>query len=738
MRVTEDKERVLADLLVSGTIEDALSNLRPGDAGIIDALHVRLNGEPAHVLEGSDPVVIDVSYTKASGGGSGGAGSLLTPYEYSGTFATVIEGLEIQPGWNTVQLLAQNSAGYTGFSERAFELRPNPPPDSEVDIRLEFYTDDLVLVTLTVQNDDDFHYLKEPFEQIAPGVYEHINTLGTIIMPADLNPDTDEDFLAEVTLESFDLSQTLIWVEGSDPNAPIFEGSTLLEEAHRPDWTGYVFELDPVTDISASEGGAFEPFLIEVLGPNELSSSILDVEFVSLFENAENEEIAWGRTYNVLLHNDRHFLALEGNEFPEVMLALPSTIEGELLGGPVGEWREGAWEFTKGFGAGFVDTGVDLVDSIGAVGKLGWHTIKNYHTISIIWRLQQGGEIILEEDEQRIMATAEFTVTLGTLAWDLHQGSEALVYAILAGDAEPLNALSEDQRKAFEVVIEMFDAVKEAALDMDEHDLGRIYGRIVSEVALTVGTAGTGVALKSATGVTVINKLMSLPVIPAAVKTTLANKLPHYEALALALGKEGENVASILRRLEDIEDVRGIEKLQRMLDVTNTEGARKAVDGSMRPVMSGIMKEAYTDAVQLADVPTVAQLKSLKNSAAYSPRLKNKDLAVHHTVPKYLLRRILELMHPNWTESQYIAAMNQLQDTMPGMLLHKKDHVGVDAEGLESFHRHLSKHIPPGAQHGVDDIQTIFDALHQSYTDWDQPEVWQWSFQWLTQEVLNP
>jgi hypothetical protein len=82
--------------------------------------------------------------------------------------------------------------------------------------------------------------------------------------------------------------------------------------------------------------------------------------------------------------------------------------------------------------------------------------------------------------------------------------------------------------------------------------------------------------------------------------------------------------------------------------------------------------------------------------------------------------------------------MNQLQDTMPGMLIHRLDHAGIDAQGLKSFHRHLNDRIPPGAQNHIDDIPTILNALEESYGEWNRPEVWQRSLQWLDQEVLSP
>ncbi len=738
VRVTEDNERVLADLVVAGSIEDALSNLWPGPDGIIDALHVRLNGEPAQVIDGSEPVVIGVSFTKDSGGG---AGSLLKPFEYSGTFATVVEGLEIQPGWNTVQLLAQNSAGYTGFSERAFELRPNPPPDVDLDLRIEFYTDDLILVTLQIDGQDAFP--KDFFYKTGEGKYTHPNFGSTVVVPADVNPATADSFLAEITHEPDDLSSVYISVTKPDPFVDTFEGATLLEEAHRVDWTGYVFDLESITSVASSSGGAFEPFLIEVLGPEELLASVQDLTLTSEFTNAEGNDISHNRTYALAEFAEaegRKFLSLEGNEFPEVMLALPSMTVEELLGGPVGEWREGAWEFTQGFGAGFVDTGVDLVDSIGAVGKLGWHAIKNYNTISVVWRIAHGEGYLLEEDQQKISIAWNGLTVIATAAWNLHQGQQDYAYALLTGDDETINELGDQYRVVMEIAVELMEAVNDAIADMDDYEVGRVTGRITGEVALEVGlvvfTGGAGnAAKKAATMAKVIDKLDDLPtgIIPQAVK----NKFDELLQAASQIGNapEGEKAASVIARIrKDFPDLEHWDTFVVMLEKTNSTTVRRTFDKDMGDIVDALMEAMYKDAVGPGGVVDLTKVKSVQHIKEFKEtplghRLWYLDRDNHHTVPKQWAKQLYINMHGE--QAVPPGGWDAWLDDMPGFLMHRSEHVGP---GTSSFHKILTEIV---ANDPPTNNAEILQRLNQAYGQWNpgDPElgsdVWKVAKTWL-------
>ena len=202
---------------------------------------------------------------------------------------------------------------------------------------------------------------------------------------------------------------------------------------------------------------------------------------------------------------------------------------------------------------------------------------------------------------------------------------------------------------------------------------------------------------------------------------------------------------AISERVEQATGKKGLDKIKEVLDNTSTPGRRKAVDMTLRNFSSEMMKEVYTEANSLPDIPTVQQLTNLKNNAAYSARLLNKDLDVHHNVPKYLLRRLLQITHNDWTDQLLDEALATLADQMPGMLIHKKDHVGIDAEGIASFHNRLITHaeLPPQPASTPPALrytrEQILGGLQETYSDneWKRPEVWTWSKQWLQQQGID-
>jgi hypothetical protein len=146
---------------------------------------------------------------------------------------------------------------------------------------------------------------------------------------------------------------------------------------------------------------------------------------------------------------------------------------------------------------------------------------------------------------------------------------------------------------------------------------------------------------------------------------------------------------ALIERIERVQGLQGVAKLTAFLEQTNSPGRRKAVDMALRDVMNEVMKETYTEAAGLPNVPTVQQIRALKESAAHGARLTGKDLDIHHSVPLYLLRRLYQLANPDVPWDEVRAHCTSIADGMPGMLIHRKDHVGIDEEGLASFHNRL-------------------------------------------------
>lgn len=741
VRTTEDQKHVLADMVLAGTINDAISNLRPGPDGVIDTLHVRLNGAPAVLWGGSEPITVDVNVSKQPGG------SLLAPHEYHGSFGTVVEGVEVQPGWNTVQLIAQNSAGYTGYAERAFELRPIPPPDVEVHLWLQFYDETTLGVAIDTIGGGTLLFA-EIYHQVAPGVYELYGEPGSFIsLPPGLDFDTAESFLVTVDNPPLQLSGCLISVTRSELFQPIFEGSRLFEERHRPDWTGFDFELLAVTDVGRSLGGVFEPFVMEVLGPPEIASWLLDLSFTSQFVNEQGDTIEWQRLYEVTTWHGRHFLSLPENERPEVMLALPSQDLLSILGGD-GQRRDGAWNFTQGVGHGLYDTGVDLVDTVGAVAKLFWYTHKHYNFVTMYRRLSTGGPIILEEDQQRLDTAWSAVEAIAGFFWQLRQGQEELVYAMLTGDVETLNEFSEQTRLVLEISAELIEAALDAVGDMDDYDAGRIAGRITGEVtlevvlAMTTGGAGNA-AKKSATMASVINKLDNLPTgtMPPAVKA----KFDELLQLANQLGnaKAGEKAESLVVRIrKDFPDLDHWDTFIVMLDKTNAPAVRRRFDNDMHHIVDALMEAIYKDAVgpggvvDLTKVKSVQQMNDFRFSQPLGQRLHHIDLHNHHTIPRKWAKAMYRNAHG--PDAVPPGGWKAWEDSMPGFLMHRSEHIPSPGASTSNFHKLLNKKMKDANYPTTTD--GILNVLEDTYSEFSQqgPNIWAAGKKWLQNEGLTP
>lgn len=514
LRPSADNLRLLADLVVSGTLDDAMSDLLPD--GVIDHLDVLVNGEGDPEAPGSPAARIAVQFSKG-----GASSNILKPHDYTGVFNDVVT-VEVEPGVNMVELVAQNSRGYVGFAERAFTVSVEAPPDELVSVTVEEIGEGIVQVHLHIAADGSpGTTFSGALYETAAGVFEGLDGKfpGTQI---ELIPDqTSGGATVIVTHPPFGLSGYVIWCPPGERSF-ILQGERTYEEQERTDWTGWELELRAETGITASTGGEFKPFVIEMLGPEPLMTMVQTITLASEFQDATGATIATHRDYQIALYQGRTFLRLEGSGQPEIMLALAPYIPDYTLVDQVGEWLELSWNFTKGFMRGFGDTGVSMWDSLGEVCQFGWHVAINYNKVAIQMRLVSGQDFFLEEDQQTIAAAAETLEAIALLALQLKEAHIDVLAAILTGDHETLAMMGEDVRIALMYAAELIQSAFDAFGEMSEYEQGRIVGRIVSEVLSDVilTAAGGGVAAaasKSATVGRVMVKLRNVPWFPPVV-----------------------------------------------------------------------------------------------------------------------------------------------------------------------------------------------------------------------------
>lgn len=278
---------------------------------------------------------------------------------------------------------------------------------------------------------------------------------------------------------------------------------TLKEGVEEPEsFTDYDIEIGSYGLTEASGGGIFSPLLIEVVMPEAVAEVIDALEFGS-------------KTYKLVTVEGRVFAAIEINEVltPRAFVVTAgfshrSADLDEYLEDPIGPTDQyGYAAFYRGLGAGLIDTGADVRDGAVSVAKGGWHVAYHYNPASTRFRLLNGESQILAEDQQRLAAAAGVVERVAPIVWELVQDTNAAVEAAITGDDATLNELGDEYAVYAEIAFEIIDELRDELATMSDYEAGRLVGRIIGEIGLTVATSGAGVALKSTTIVTVASKM---------------------------------------------------------------------------------------------------------------------------------------------------------------------------------------------------------------------------------------
>ncbi|QYK48958.1 MAG: Hint domain-containing protein [Phycisphaeraceae bacterium] len=133
-----DASKLIADIILNGSVDDAMSDLSTSwlgfiPTGTIDSIEITLN-------KGADS---ERSFTQSmnvvKNPGTGGIARVLDPYDYTGSFATVLSGVEVQPGWNTIEIRAMNDMGHVGVLSFGFRINLTLPDEIDEPLSYEDY-----------------------------------------------------------------------------------------------------------------------------------------------------------------------------------------------------------------------------------------------------------------------------------------------------------------------------------------------------------------------------------------------------------------------------------------------------------------------------------------------------------------------------------------------------------------------------------------------------------------------
>jgi hypothetical protein len=552
---------LIGDINVSGVLDDALSDLIPGEEGIISTIEVFVDGLPLMVENSEAPYVIDIPAANISKGG--GPSTIDKPFDYSAFFTHTIVGAKLNAGFNIIRLEASNARGFVGHAELVIGVTAEAPPDEHFEIDVAFMADRVGISGAAVSASRTLLDDPEQTTQYVSGwlsnelfVESFFNTLGISIVGLTgidgeaFDPLVNQAFLARVALDPFNLTSRLMRFERTDPLEAVFRAVYERTAQHRTTWDDHEFAVNH-NDVTESDAGVHEPFVMELYGPMGIGDIIDTIEFADAGGSGEVM-----RTFDLVPHDGRLTLSRPDSDAPEIMVALPAaepagfieTLEtGDVLD-IFNAFVAFNDEYFRGFGQGLWDTGVDIVDSVGFVLKAAHHLVSNYTPHQMAIRYLRSGDVLLEEDRTRVDFAAEAIDVLAERVQALLIDNLDVYINILIESDSVLTQFGTAMPFIMNAIIEVIDEIRdllyEVAPEQFGHATGWISGRVVgeatAEVLTAVSTAGIGsVAIRTARVLGTINRVRarcsvlasSVPTIPGFSPALMQSIVDRLDAL---------------------------------------------------------------------------------------------------------------------------------------------------------------------------------------------------------------
>ncbi len=516
------RQMILADLTIAGTIDDRVAQLI--DNATIPEIEIQLNGEPLRIggIEPPGPTTVAADVSN----GAPNSSSILEPFPTAISFSTVVTGVEVQPGVNTIQLYAENAYGLTGFASRSIQVTLE-----RKDVTLEIASggtgyeglSDTITATLRIGDDAPIIEFLEADPE-APHIYrggpadQFIIELpeptgGVTLLSLEeeggdvemLNPFAIDDFPVKVwhpELPGAVGVRDIVIVETSN-DSRIFEGEAFHEDNYLHD------EIQPIAPddlslVTASEGGDFYPFLMRIDGPPELT------DILSQIQLGETE-------YQAVEHDGMLRLAQLDAEAPRAFLVVPiiplefdfpdqPELSEDFPNNPT-DWSEAAAGFCRGLG----DSVVGIWDGVVEIHSLA--VDGTAYVITFDYRVRNGdaeGAIAdLKHDYRMAKEKAE---AIADVLEQIAVYTSGMYFAAATGNQALMNKYGSEMALFAEYAAEIIElAYLEWKAEATDYEVGRAFGRIYGEIVLAVASVGVGYISKGATLVSVLQKLRVAP-----------------------------------------------------------------------------------------------------------------------------------------------------------------------------------------------------------------------------------
>ena len=482
LHTNADGSAVFGDILVAGTVDSDTADFTPGSQGEINTVYVYLNGA-------FDPLgTISTVVSKANG-----TGSLLKPFDFSGTFSHTFTGVELSPGFNQVQVRATDKVfQMTGSTEWAAEVIATEPAPTTVVVGMTLASVpspsivDQVQVTIT----KDGQTYNETLTETGPDTLIFLNATGTTelhLSPGQtFNPGAADAIQVYVRHDASMLVGMVLTLNESGAASLSFTGADTfeLDPADSFDYRAYSLSAGAGALLTQTNAGEAHPYLLQVLGPTQMLTGI---DYLTTADGPRK----------IVESAGKYFLAMKDQGQPLRPAVLENRVrnilkEGVIQPNEIDDYLVGV---VKGF---FVDGLWGSVEGVWGILKFVGNAALKYNSLTLQYRMITGDTF---ETERQFIAKA-YNVTVdtvkifGTLASKVLEHDQAIITAILRGDVEELNRLGETYKVGAQLALELFLDLAERMAGLSAEAKGRVVGMVVYEVVEAFATAGVAKVTK--------------------------------------------------------------------------------------------------------------------------------------------------------------------------------------------------------------------------------------------------
>lgn len=458
----------------------------------------------------------------------------------------------------------------------------------------------------------------------------------------------------------------------------MWKGLWTREDHDLANLSRHTIALGASSPLVVSGGGEFHPVLLGLDGLAELGNHI--------------DQVTVGDSvYDLVAYGDDLMFALPGESLPRAFLSTANFSALESTPPTPTEqpgWMRryddqadgGAADFALGIGAGLLWTIpanlIGLWDGTKYVVRQGW----NYIPPRMVYRWITTGDPRTVEDQRNFETAKGVALKLANVLFKMQQDRDAFLYAMWTGDDETAVAIGEEYRVALELAAEMLDTLSEDVDALPAYEQGKIYGRIIGEVVVTVAgsfaTAGGALAAKGATMASVATRLKQVSFLQRfngkfdemIAFYTKVDELVEGVETGVTDGKViASRIASIIAYRQHKTGEGAWDSFEHFLTATDDPWRKAVVDSHLLFAANIAMRGAYKEAADLiragdaagglAKVPTISRVNQLMDG-----RRRAAGLEAHHAATQQWVK----VLKPGITQSQL--------DSMPALLLSKYWH----------------------------------------------------------------